>query len=218
MPTGTFADPSAQRPLWVGLTGGIASGKSAIAREFARLGVPVIDGDVLAREVVAPGQPTLQALTQRFGKDILLADSTLNRPLMRERIFSHVDEKQALEAIMHPAIRNAQLARSRQLGGRYQIHVMPLLVETHSQPLYDRILVVDCSVDTQLQRLLQRDHITPELAQRMLASQADRELRLRHADEVIDNNGPESAIPDKVAALHARYLQLAATHTSRQPH
>ncbi|EFK94921.1 Dephospho-CoA kinase, partial [sediment metagenome] len=96
--------------MWVGLTGGIASGKSAVAREFAKLGVPVIDGDVLAREVVGPGQPALHAITERFGNDVLLTDGTLNRPRMRERIFNHPGEKQALEAILHPAIRAAQLS------------------------------------------------------------------------------------------------------------
>lgn len=199
-----------RRPLWIGLTGGVASGKSAIAAEFARLGIPVIDADELAREVVQPGQPALQAIIDRFGHEALNSDGTLNRRRMRELIFQNPSEKQALEAILHPAIRAAQQARSAAMNGPYQIHVMPLLLETRSQELYDRILVVDCLPATQLARLLRRDGITRQLAESMLAAQTSREQRLALADDVLDNNGSIENLPKKIALLHQQYLRLAA--------
>ena len=198
-----------KRPLWIGLTGGIASGKSAVASEFARLGVPVIDLDVLARALVEPGQPALADIVTRFGKGILAPDGTLDRRQLRERIFNHPADKQALEAILHPAIRAEQQKLASQLGGPYQIHVVPLLVENQSQGLYDRILVVDCSRATQLARLVKRDGITPELAEQILAAQAGRDERMKIADDVLDNNGSVTELPEKIALLHRHYLQLA---------
>ena len=198
-----------KRPLWIGLTGGIASGKSAVASEFARLGVPVIDLDVLARALVEPGQPALADIVTRFGKGILAPDGTLDRRQLRERIFNHPADKQALEAILHPAIRAEQQKLASQLGGPYQIHVVPLLIENQSQGLYDRILVVDCSRATQLARLVKRDGITPELAEQILAAQAGRDERMKIADDVLDNNGSVTELPEKIALLHRHYLQLA---------
>ncbi len=209
---------SATRPFWIGLTGGIASGKSAVATEFAALGVPVIDADLLARAVVQPGQPALQAIVTRFGPDMLDRNGQLDRPLMRERIFNSAADKQALEAILHPAIRLAQLQRSHAAGGAYQIHVMPLLVETGSESLYDRILVVDCPVELQRERLLRRDDISPALAEQMLAAQASRAQRLAVADDVVDNQGSLADLRAQVAVLHQRYLQLVnpvSPHTPR---
>lgn len=197
------------RPPWVGLTGGIASGKSAVAAEFAKLGVPIIDADELAREVVQPGKLALQAIIDRFGSDMLDTLGGLDRRRMRERIFNNPVERQALEAILHPAIRSAQQARAALVGGPYQIHVMPLLAETQSRALYDRVLVVDCSVESQLGRLLQRDGITRQLAEAILAAQASREQRLALADDVLNNNGNVADLPKKVAVLHQQYLCLA---------
>jgi dephospho-CoA kinase len=201
------------RPLRIGLTGGIASGKSAVAAEFAKLGIPVIDGDELAREVVQPEQPALQAIVARFGNDILDAQGHLNRARMRQRIFENPAEKRALEAILHPAIRAAQQHRAALAGGPYQIHVMPLLVETNSKSRYDRVLVIDCNRETQLARLVDRDRISPQLAQQMLVAQASRTQRLEQADDVLDNNGTPADLPGKVAALHRQYLQLAAARS-----
>lgn len=200
-----------QRPLWIGLTGGIASGKSTVANEFARLGVPIIDLDVLARQVVAPGQPALTAIINHFGTDLLNDDGSLNRVRLRELIFSDPAKKQALESILHPAIRREQLALAAQLGGPYQIHVVPLLIETQSQDRYDRILVVTCDRSTQLRRLVQRDAIQPHLAEQMLDAQASSVERLKYADDLLKNDGPPSEIPAKVATLHRQYLELAAT-------
>ena len=198
-----------KRPLWIGLTGGIASGKSAVAAEFSRLGIPIIDLDVLARALVQPGQPALADIVTRFGRGILAPDGTLDRRQLRERIFNHPADKQALEAILHPAIRAEQQKLASQLGGPYLIHVVPLLVENRSQGLYDRILVVDCSRATQLARLVKRDGITPELAEQMLAAQADRDERIKIANDVLDNNGSVTELPGKIALLHRHYLQLA---------
>jgi len=205
------------RPLWIALTGGIASGKSAVANEFARLGVPIVDLDILARQVVAPGQRALTAIIERFGNAVLKDDGNLDRARLRELVFNDVSQKQALENILHPAIRNAQLAQSAKLNGPYQIHVVPLLVETHSQNRYDRILVVTCHRDTQLQRLLQRDGIQPKLAEQMLNAQVDSTQRLKYADDVIENDGSPSELPAKVAALHRQYLHLAGRPTIETP-
>ena len=199
-----------EHPLRIVLTGGIASGKSAVATEFNKLGVPIIDTDELARDVVQPGQPALQAIVARFGSEVLDAQGGLDRRRMRERIFQNPAEKQALEAIVHPAIRAAQQARSAAAPGLYHIHVVPLLVDTRSQSLYDRVLVVDCAPETQLARLLRRDGITQQLAEQMLAAQATREQRLAVADDVLDNSGTMAELPQKVAVLHQRYLELAA--------
>lgn len=200
-----------QRPLWIALTGGIASGKSAVANEFSRLGVPVVDLDVLARQVVAPGQPALTAIIEHFGTAVLNADGSMNRARLRELIFNDPAKKQALENILHPAIRRAQLALAAQLGGPYQIHVVPLLIETQSQDRYDRILVVTCDRATQLKRLLQRDGIQPQLAEQMLDAQVSSAERLKYAHDVLENDGLPNEIPAKVAALHRQYLELAAT-------
>jgi dephospho-CoA kinase len=129
---------------------------------------------------------------------------------MRERIFQNPADKQALEAIVHPAIRAAQQTKATAAQGPYQIHVVPLLVDTGNESLYDRVLVVDCPRDTQLARLLRRDGITQQLAERMLAAQATREQRLAVADDVLDNHGAFEELPQKTAVLHQRYLALAA--------
>ncbi|MES1195871.1 MAG: dephospho-CoA kinase [Steroidobacter sp.] len=191
----------------VALTGGIASGKSAVAAEFAKLGVPVIDTDEIARAVVEPGQPALQAVIDHFGKDILDRNGKLDRKQLRERIFKNPAEKQALETILHPAIRAEQLHRAKTAGGEYQLHVVPLLTETGNRHLYGRVLVVDCAPETQLQRLIARDGIARDLAERMLAAQATREQRLAIADDVIDNSGDPALLAAAVTRLHQRYLK-----------
>jgi dephospho-CoA kinase len=201
---------NSSRIPWIGLTGGVASGKSAVAAEFSKLGIPIIDGDELARLVVAPGHSALQAVVERFGPNVLDANGNLDRPRMRERIFNNPDDKQALEAILHPAIRAEQRRRADLAGGPYQIHVMPLLVEIGSRHLYDRVLVVDCPSELQRTRLILRDGIAPELADRILATQATREQRLAAADDVIDNSSSLLSLPSQVAGLHQKYLQLAA--------
>jgi len=192
------------------LTGGIASGKSTVAAEFAKLGVPVIDTDELSRVVVQPGQPTLSHIVEQFGREILSGDSALNRKKLRELVFNDPAKRQALEKILHPAIRTEQLRLAGSVGGPYQIHVVPLLAETGTRHLYDRVLLVDCPRETQLQRLLARDGVTKDLAENMLDAQATREQRLSLADDVIDNSGDQSLLPPQVIRLHERYLKELA--------
>lgn len=197
----------------VALTGGIASGKTTVANEFARLGVPIIDTDELARAVVEPGQTALTELVTLFGPGILDANGHLERRRMRERVFNDAAARRALEGILHPAIRAEQLARAAKLGGRYQLHVVPLLTEIGSQSLYDRVLVVDCPREIQLERLIRRDGVNAQLAERMLAAQATREQRLAIADDVIDNGEDVATLPARVQSLHQRYIQLAGSST-----
>jgi dephospho-CoA kinase len=195
--------------LTVGLTGGIASGKSLVGEHFGRLGIGVIDADQVARDVVAPGQPGLDALVQRFGADILEADGSLARRRMRERVFADAGERAALEAILHPLI-HAELARRRDaLPGEYRLLMIPLLARTGMRRLVNRVLVVDAPEEVQLERLTRRDGITPELAQRMLAAQDTRRQRLAIADDVLLNDGPAERLEGLVAQLHAHYLGIA---------
>ncbi|MBS0364434.1 MAG: dephospho-CoA kinase [Proteobacteria bacterium] len=194
----------------VGLTGGIASGKSTAAKFFGALGVPVLDSDQIAREVVEPGQPPLERLVERFGPTILTEDGHLDRPRLREIVFSDPMARADLEALTHPAIGAAMEARSASEGGPYQILMIPLLVEKGLRTQVDRVLVVDCDEELQLRRLRDRDGSTPEQARAMLAAQAPRAARLRAADDVIVNDADMSHVRQQVEALHARYLELAA--------
>jgi dephospho-CoA kinase len=197
------------RPYRVGLTGGIASGKSTAAKFFGALGVPILDSDQVARDVVEPGQPPLERLVERFGPKILTADGHLDRPALREIVFSDPKARADLEALTHPAIGAAMEARSAAAGGPYQILVIPLLVEKKLAAHVDRVLVVDCDEELQLRRLRDRDGSTPEQVQAILKAQAPRSARLKAADDVIHNDSDMSAVRDQVATLHARYLELA---------
>jgi dephospho-CoA kinase len=198
-----------RRVFRVGLTGGIASGKSTVARLFEALGVPVIDTDLLAREVVAPGEPLLAQIAARFGADVLAADGSLNRAGLREIVFADPGARADLEQLTHPAIRARLEARSAVLGGPYQLLVIPLLVETAGRTPVDRVLVVDCSEALQIRRLQARDGTTLEQARQILNAQATREARLALANDVIVNEGDLGAVRDRVELLHAHYLKLA---------
>lgn len=197
------------RPLLIALTGGIASGKNAVAEIFANLGVPVFDTDQIARDVVEPGTPTLAKLVAEFGSDILDASGRLDRARMRARVFSDPPQRKRLEAITHPAIREELAARSARAQGAYQIHVIPLLIESGRTHAYDRVLVVDTTEEEQLKRLMARDGSSPELAQQILAAQATREARLDAADDVIVNTGTLDDLQQFVQTLHRNYLLLA---------
>lgn len=197
------------RPYRIGLTGGIASGKSTAAKFFGALGVPILDSDQIAREVVEPGQPPLERLVARFGPSILTPDGHLDRPALRDIVFSDPMARADLEALTHPAIGAAMEARSAAAGGPYQVLVIPLLVEKNLSSHVDRVLVVDCDEELQVRRLRDRDGSTPEQAQAILGAQAPRAARLRAADDVITNEADMSAVQDQVAALHTRYLKLA---------
>ncbi len=198
------------RAFRVGLTGGIASGKSTAAKFFGALGVPVLDSDQIARDVVEPGQPPLERLVERFGRKILTPDGHLDRPALRDIVFSDPKARADLEALTHPAIGAAMEARSAAAGGPYQILVIPLLVEKNLTAHVDRVLVVDCDEELQVCRLRDRDGSTPQQVQAILKAQAPRAARLKAADDVIHNDTDMNAVRDQVATLHARYLQLAA--------
>lgn len=194
----------------VGLTGGIASGKSTAAGFFGGLGVPILDSDKIAREVVEPGQPPLEHLVKRFGPSILTPDGHLDRPALRNIVFSDPKARADLEALTHPAIGAAMEARSAEAGGPYQILVIPLLVEKNLSSHVDRVLVVDCDEALQVSRMHRRDGSTPEQAEAILRAQAPRAARLKAADDVIRNDAAIDSVRKQVATLHARYLKLAA--------
>ena len=198
------------RAYRVGLTGGIASGKSTAAKFFGALGVPILDSDQIARDVVEPGQPPLERLVERFGPKILTADGHLDRPALRDIVFSDPKARADLEALTHPAIGAAMEARSAAAGGPYQILVIPLLVEKNLAAHVDRVLVVDCDEALQIRRLRDRDGSTLQQVQAILDAQAPRAARLKAADDLIHNDTDMSAVRDQVAKLHSRYLELAA--------
>ena len=198
------------QPFRVALTGGIASGKSTVADLFAALGVPVIDTDVIARQVVEPGQPALAKISATFGPDVLDTDGRLDRRRMRERIFADPDAKRRLEAILHPAIRAEMEQQSMAAQGPYQVLVIPLLTEGGRRDHVDRVLLVDVPEELQIQRLMMRDGVSHEQAQASLNAQATRAQRLALADDVIRNTGRVDGLREQVAELHGKYLRLAA--------
>jgi dephospho-CoA kinase len=195
--------------LHIGLTGGIASGKSTVARLFGAHGVPIIDTDQIARDVVEPGQPPLERLVERFGTGILTPDGHLDRPKLREIVFSDPMARADLEALTHPAIGSAVEARSAAAGGPYQILVIPLLVEKGLGARVERVLVVDCPEEMQIDRLQARDGSTLEQARAILNAQTSRAARLKAAHDVILNDSDITALEEQVSALHKHYLQLA---------
>ena len=204
-----MSTPAPARVWRAGLTGGIASGKSTAAKFFGALGVPILDSDQVAREVVEPGQPPLERLVERFGRGILTPDGHLDRPALRNIVFADPRARADLENLTHPAIGAALEARSAAAGGPYQIQVIPLLVEKNLCSHVDRVLVVDCDEELQIRRLLARDGSTRAEAQAILDAQASRGARLKAADDVITNIADMGTVQSQVAALHARYLELA---------
>lgn len=198
--------------LTIGLTGGIASGKSLVADRFGELGANVIDTDVIAREVVAPGQPALAEITGEFGACVIADDGTLDRAAMRRIVFSDDDARRRLEAIVHPRIRETALERAAEGSGDYQLLVVPLLTESPIRAEVDRIVVVDCDENDQIRRLMARDGESEGGARRILAAQASREERLAIADHVIRNEGSVEEALAQVDALHTELLRAAAEH------
>lgn len=197
----------------IGLTGGIAAGKSEVSRRFEALGITVADADLAARAVVAPGSEGLARIAAHFGTDILLADGQLDRAALRARIFDSAQDRQALEAITHPAIRQQLRQACEQAEGPYAIAAIPLLTEAGGRQRYpwlDRILVVDVPVAVQHARLMQRDGIDAALADRMIAAQASREARLALADDVVVNDGRPDHLQAHVERLDRAYRALAA--------
>lgn len=196
-------------PLRIALTGGIASGKTAVSQRFAALGVPVIDADVAARRVVEPGQLGLQRLIELCGHEILQADAQLDRRALRQRIFADTNLRSKVNAILHPLIRAEMQAVAAAQPYPYQLFVIPLLVETGQADQYDRVLLVEASTEQRRQRLIARDRIDSEQAGAILAAQASDAERRAAADDIIDNNADEQALDSRVKSLHSQYLQLA---------
>ena len=193
----------------VGLTGGIASVKSTIADFFADLGVPIIDTDVVAREVVRPGAPALSEIHAVFGDEVIASDGSLDRQAMRNIVFDDAGKRKTLESILHPRIRDESYRQAAAVAGDYVIIVVPLLYESPMKEHMDRILVVDVDEETQIGRLMERDDESREQACRILATQATREDRLSIADDVISNDGSLDDAKSAVLRLHESYLDFA---------
>ena len=197
------------RRLRIGLTGGIASGKSTVARRFAELGVPVIDADEIARAVVEPGQPGLAEVLRRFGAGVLAPNGGLDRRALREQIYSDSSKRRDRERILHPLIRAEMERQAQAARGPYLVMAIPLLVESGLRDRVDRVLVVDAGEAAQVARLMARDGGSEEQARSILAAQASRTARLQAADDVLDNRGSEADLRLAVDALHQRFLGLA---------
>ena len=200
----------------VALTGGIGSGKSTVADEFAHLGVTVIDADIIARQVVEPGTPALLAIAERFGPQMINDDGSLNRRRLRERIFAHSEDKAWLNALLHPLIQQETRRQMQSSTSPYLLWVVPLLVENRLTDKADRILVVDVPKETQIERTIRRDGVSREHAEHILAAQATRAQRLAAADDVIENMGSADAVASHVARLHDKYLMLASQAASQE--
>jgi dephospho-CoA kinase len=193
--------------LLVALTGGIGTGKSTACGIFASLGAPVLDADLIARELVEPGTPALKAIVERFGPDLLGTDGGLDRARLRALVFRSAPARRQLEDILHPRILHEMQVRARALEAPYCILCIPLLAETGQARLFDRVVVIDATRDVQLARLGRRDNLTAEEAEAIMQTQASREERLRLADDVIVNTADIGTLKAQVSALHARYLQ-----------
>ena len=203
------------KPYTVGLTGGIGSGKSAVAGLFAKLGVDVIDTDEIARELTRPGGEVIEAIRAAFGADAIGADGSLDRAWMRKLVFGEDEARKRLEAILHPLIRTESERRAGRVRSAYAILVIPLLVENGvDRARYARVLVVDCPEAQQVERVMRRSGLHEAEVRAILAAQATREQRLAAADDVIDNGGPPGALEGQVSRLNEQYLTLARTRTA----
>ncbi|GAB2702081.1 dephospho-CoA kinase [Aliiglaciecola sp. 3_MG-2023] len=193
----------------IGLTGGIGSGKTAVSDIFSDMGIDVIDADVIAREVVEPGSPALHVIAKKLGEKSLLADGNLNRQYVREVVFSDPKLKVWLDNLLHPMIRKNMQRQLKQAKSPYCILAVPLLVENNMMAMVNRVLVVDVCEDVQLQRASNRDQQSSQQIKNIMANQVSREVRLSHADDVIDNNGLIIDLKKQVEQLHQQYLVLA---------
>ena len=193
----------------IGLTGGIASGKTTVANLFKQqFKIDIVDADIVAREVVEPGTPGLNAIIEHFGADIVRDDQMLDRAKLRERIFSNPEEKTWLNRLLHPMIREKMIEDLEQVTSDYALLVVPLLVENKLDSLCDRVLVVDVDPQTQISRTVKRDNVSEEQAKAILASQASREQRLALADDVVKNNPDDPDLLLQITDLHEKYLAM----------
>ena len=201
--------------LKVGLTGGIGSGKSTVGARFAAYGVPVLDADLIARELVEPGQPALAAIAEHFGPAIL-NQGRLDRQRLRAVVFAEPEARRWLEALLHPMVYAEMQRQADKLAAPYCLLMVPLLLETGQRGLVDRLLVVDCPPEAQRLRVARRDGAAPAQIERRLAAQASRAERLAAADDIIDNSGTEAALGEAVERLHRHYLSLS--QDAQEPH
>jgi dephospho-CoA kinase len=199
--------------LKIGLTGGIASGKTTVSQIFQSFGVKIIDADIIARNLVTPGSDALSSIVESFGKDFLLIDGSLDRAKLKDAIFFCQEKKLQLEDIMHPLIYQQMEVEIATVKGLYCILAIPLLLETERTDFVDRVLVVDCSKEVQLQRVMVREHISRELAMRIINSQTSREQRLKLADDILENSTCTTQLAEQVKRLHNLYTLLATVRT-----
>jgi dephospho-CoA kinase len=199
-------------PYIVGLTGGIGSGKTAVSDRFASHGITVVDADICARIVVEPGQPALQAIAERFGSSVINPDGSLDRAMLRQRVFADDAERKWLEALLHPLIFNEMWAQLEAATSPYAILVSPLLVESGQTAICQRVLVVDVPEDIQLERTMSRDSNSAEQVKAIMATQAARADRIAKADDILVNDSDLASLQKQVDALHIKYLTLAEAH------
>jgi len=195
--------------LKIGLTGGIGCGKTTVANLFEALSVPVVDADQIARRLVAQGQPALARIEQEFGADILAEDGSLDRQKLKKIIFADAGRKQKLESILHPLVYQTIEKVLTQIDAPYCLIAIPLLFETRMTALVDRVLVVDCPVETQIERAQKRDRLPAETIRSIIASQVSRAFRRAHADDLIDNSETAISLAEQVKKLHNLYLSLS---------
>jgi dephospho-CoA kinase len=201
--------------LKVGLTGGIGCGKTTVSKLFTELNVPIIDADDIAHQLVEPGQPALLEISKAFGDKTLNPDSSLNRQHIRDVVFSDPKQKQKLEDILHPLVFTAMQEKINRLDSPYCIISIPLLFETHKTDFVNRILVIDCPVEIQIERVKLRNNLTEARIRSIIDSQVSREYRLKHADDVIDNSESGSGLAEHVKKLHNLYLAISALGQKR---
>ncbi|MEW8087632.1 MAG: dephospho-CoA kinase [Candidatus Thiodiazotropha endolucinida] len=196
--------------LVIALTGGIGSGKSAVSSHLESLGVPVIDADQLAHQLVKPGSPALLEIQATFGEELVDGNGVLDRAALRKTVFNDPQQRRRLEGILHPRIREAMESWLARQSAPYAVLVIPLLFETGQMSLADRILVVDCDKSLQIERVLERDSLPREQIQQIIANQVDRQIRLDGADDVIENNDSLQVLIEATERLHNKYLKLAS--------
>ena len=206
---------ASKAPLVAGLTGGIGSGKTTASNLFRELGVPIIDADEIAHALVVPGEPALAEIIAAFGEDIVDSSGALDRDALRTRVFANDTERQRLEAILHPRIRDRIQAEIRNITDPYCIVAIPLLLETGQTDLVDRILVIDTPEDQQISRIMARDKLDREEILDIIHAQAARDIRLAAADDIISNAGGLDELAGQIRARHAAYLEIA-TRLSKQ--
>ena len=195
--------------LKIGLTGGIGSGKSTVAKLFTDLNAPLIDADIIAQQLVKPGKPALSAITKHFGKEVLMPSGMLNRNLLKEIIFTDSEQKKNLETILHPLVYSEIKSQISQLTSPYTIISIPLLIETGMENFVDRILVIDCSTEIQFVRVKKRDQLSDARINSIITSQASREQRISAANDIIDNSNGTQALAEQVKKLHNLYMDTS---------